>query len=159
MSIRWPEQRRPDHSAVHISNSLTVALPREVLWAWIIRANDWPDWYRNSSDVVITEGSGPNLQMGTKFRWKTFGVAIESVVEEFVPCQRLAWSARGTGVDAYHAWLFEPTHGGCNILTEETQNGFMARLGSIVMPTRMHKYHQIWLESLRVQALTGPPRN
>jgi hypothetical protein len=74
-------------------------------------------------------------------------------VREFEPLERLAWSARGIGVDAYHAWLFEPN----NVLTEETQNGFLARLGSLAMPNRMHKYHQIWLENLSEKALTGLP--
>jgi hypothetical protein len=134
-----------------------VTAKPEVLWAWTIRAQLWPTWYSNSSGVVFLNGSGPDLEQGTRFRWRTFGVWIESEVQEFVPCERLAWNARGTGVEAYHAWLFEPTPTGCNILTEETQNGFPAKLGSIAMPNRMHRYHQIRLESLRDKALTGLP--
>ena len=153
MPIIWPAKYHPNHTSVHVTNSLSVTLNPEVLWAWLIRAQLWPTWYPNSSHVVFLNASGPNLEKGTIFRWKTFGVTIESEVQEFEPCERIAWNARGTGVDAYHAWLLEPTR----ILTEETQNGFLAKLGALVMPNRMHKYHQIWLENLRDKALTGPP--
>jgi hypothetical protein len=153
MPIRWPERYHPDRTGVFVTNSLTVTVAPEILWAWMIRATLWPTWYSNSSNVVI-EGGGQELSLGARFRWKTFGVSLVSVVEEFVPCERLAWSARGTGVDAYHAWLFEPG----SILTEETQNGVLARLGALVMPNRMHRYHQMWLENLRDKARIGSPR-
>jgi hypothetical protein len=153
MNIIWPEQYHPDRTSVHVTNSLAVTAKPEVLWAWMIRAQLWPTWYPNSSNVVFLDSSGPDLQKGTRFRWRTFGVTIESEVQEFVPCERLAWNARGIGVDAYHAWLFEPTQ----TITEETQNGFLAKLSSLAMPNRMHKYHQIWLENLRDKALTGLP--
>jgi hypothetical protein len=157
IGIRWPDKYQPSHTGVLVSNSLTVAVKPELLWAWMIRAQLWPTWYPNSSGVIFLNAAGPDLQKGTKFRWKTFGVSIESEVQEFIPYERLAWNAFGTGVDAYHAWLFEPTPTGCSILTEETQNGFLAKLGSLIMPNRMHKYHQIWLENLRDAALKGLP--
>jgi hypothetical protein len=157
MSINWPDKYHPSRTRVHVTNSLSVTVKPEHLWAWMIRAQLWHAWYPNSSNVVFHNSPGPDLEMGTRFRWKTFGVNIESEVQEFEPCRRLAWSAVGTVVDAYHAWLFEPRPAACNIITEETQNGFLAKLGSIVMPNRMHKYHQIWLECLRDRARAGPP--
>jgi polyketide cyclase/dehydrase/lipid transport protein len=157
MPIKWPEKYHPSCTSVHVSNSLSVTIKPELLWAWMIRAPLWPTWYPNSSNVVFLDSTGQDLQKGTRFRWKTFGVTIESEVKEFEPCERLAWSAVGIGVDAYHAWLFEPKPAACNMLTEETQNGFLAKLGSMTMPNRMHKYHQIWLETLRDQARAGMP--
>lgn len=47
---------------------------------------------------------------------------------------------------AYHAWAFEKKDGGVYVLTEETQNGRLARLGALVTPDRMLKWHQRWLE-------------
>jgi hypothetical protein len=32
------------------------------------------------------------------------------------------------------------------VLTEETQTGWLARLGALVMPGRMSKWYQRWLE-------------
>jgi hypothetical protein len=34
--------------------------------------------------------SSPDLRLGTEFRWKTFGVTIDSIVVEFVRHLRLA---------------------------------------------------------------------
>jgi len=64
----------------------------------------------------------------------------------------LAWDAKGIGILAYHAWLIIPTASGCTVLTEETQYGFLCRLGKLFMPNRMHQYHQLWLEGLKRKA-------
>jgi hypothetical protein len=155
--IRWPERYRPGNTPVHVVNELRSAAPVDALWAWLVRAALWPTWYENSSNVELIEGGGPDLEAGTVFRWRTFGVTVTSRVEEFAPRERIGWTARGIGVDAYHGWLFEPGAGGCRILTEETQHGWLARTGDLVLPRRMGKWHQVWLESLSRQAITGLP--
>ena len=129
----------------------------EVVWAWLIRATRWPTWYENSARVRFLEGDPPDLALGTRFRWKTFGVTIESTVLEFVPEEHIAWDAHGVGVDAYHAWVLHRTAQGCHVLTEETQHGWLARAGDLLMPRRMSKYHQLWLEGLRDKAAHGFP--
>jgi Polyketide cyclase / dehydrase and lipid transport len=157
MGIRWPEEFAPANTPVFVSNQLEMNVPPAAVWEWLIRADLWPEWYPNSKNVKYLEPSKGPLRMGTTFRWTTFGVMIVSQVTEFAPCERIAWNARGTGVDAYHAWLVEKTDRGCRVLTEETQNGWAARLGKMLMPSRMGKYHQIWLEGLEQQARGGVP--
>jgi uncharacterized protein YndB with AHSA1/START domain len=157
MPIRWPERFQPNRAGVYVRNELDMPVSPEAVWAWLVRAEQWPAWYPNSRNVHILEGARPDLAPGTRFRWWTFGVTITSRVEEFEPCERLAWSATAPGISAYHAWLIEKTPAGCHVLTEETQTGWLARLGSLLMPDRMHHHHQIWLEQLRVKAGGGPP--
>jgi hypothetical protein len=106
---------------------------------------------------VVIEGGRRELGPSTKFRWKTFGASLVSKVEEFIPFERLAWSARSTGVDVYHAWLIENIPSGCHILTEENQNGVLARLSNSLRPGNMERYHQVWLQNLVVKAKGGPP--
>jgi hypothetical protein len=155
--IHWPERFHPRRAPIHVSNELSVTAPVDAVWEWLIHAPLWPTYYSNSSRIVL-QGGAKQLSKGARFRWKTFGVNLISVVEEFEPKQRIAWRARGTGVDAYHAWLLGPlAEGGCHILTEETQYGWLARLGSVFLPHRMHRYHQLWLEGLRTKAQAGPP--
>jgi hypothetical protein len=84
-------------------------------------------------------------------------VTLNSKVEEFVPPERLSWSARSAGVSAYHAWLIERRASGCYVLTEESQNGMLARLSSALRPNNMKRYHQLWLEQLMAKAMSGPP--
>ena len=159
MPIRWPEEFDPAGSPVFVSNELDIAAPPVAVWAWLLRAELWPTWYSNSRNVRILEGPRPDLAHGTRFRWWTFGVRIESVVREFEPYERLAWDARAPGIRAYHAWLLTRTAAGCHVLTEETQHGFIARLGKLFLPNRMHRGHQHWLERLEQKARAGlPPR-
>lgn len=121
-----------------------------------MRAPLWPSWYPNASNVVLAGGAS-DLSFGVTFTWRTFGVAIRSTVVEFEPCERIAWNAFGDGVDAYHAWEIARTAGGSHVLTEETQYGWAARLGSVVFPNRMSKFHQLWLDQLSAKAKGGAP--
>jgi uncharacterized protein YndB with AHSA1/START domain len=157
MVINYPAEHSPARSKVFVRNELTMAAPADVVWAWLVRAALWPTWYPNSSRVRIEDGTRSDLAPGARFRWKTFGVTIDSVVKEFVPPERIAWSADGLSVHAHHAWLLEPISGGCHVLTEETQNGWLAVLSHAVMPHRMYKGHAIWLERLHHQARSGFP--
>ena len=155
--IVWPSQYEPANCSVHARNELEIAAAPETVWAWLIQAQIWPTWYPNSANIVFLIGQPPDLALGTKFRWKTFGATIESTVLEFVSYERLAWDAHGTGLNAYHAWLIQKTEHGCNVITEETEGGGIARLARALRPTRMEQQHQIWLEGLRGKSSRGLP--
>ena len=154
--LSWPEKYTPKKTAVHIHNELEMDSPPERVWAWLSLADVWPTWFSGARDVRI-QGGGRELQAGSVFRWRTSGVNILSTVEEFVPCERLAWSAHAMGIDAYHAWLIERTTSGCRVVTEENQNGWLARLGHAARPNSMNRLHQAWLEGLRERAQSGLP--
>jgi uncharacterized protein YndB with AHSA1/START domain len=154
--IRWPDRFRPDRAPVHVRNEIDIPAPPARVWPWLARASLWPTWYSNSSQVQII-GGGTDLALGTEFRWRTFSASLESRVEECVPPERLAWSARGTGVDVYHAWLITATPGGSHVLTEESQYGVLARLDHLLRPRRMEAGHDSWLRGLRERATGGPP--
>jgi len=49
-------------------------------------------------DGVLRNQTQPDLHLGTEFRWKTFGVTIDSTVLEFVRHERLAWDAHCNGM-------------------------------------------------------------
>lgn len=157
-SIRWPARFDPARAPVHVRNRIDIdGTSPATVWAWLVRAPLWPTYYPNSANVVLENGA-THLSPGARFRWRTFGVPLRSVVEEFVPCERIAWRAQTFGVDAYHAWLIRPLpDGGSRVLTEESQYGWLARLGNLFMPRRMYRGHQLWLERLAAQARRGPP--
>lgn len=144
-SIHWPDQFHPDKSAIHVVNSLDLDVPSEKVWNCLIRATEWPSYYNNASNVRILSGAQQQLELGTRFRWKTFGVTIETTVKEYEPFERLAWEASSFGMKVYHAWLITPTSTGCHVQTEETQNGILPRIGALLRPGDMHRQHQKWL--------------
>ena len=156
--IHWPEHYLPANTHVHVSNQIVIDAPADTVWAWLIRAGSWPNWYTNSADIHFLSHAGPDLRDRSRFRWKTFGARITSKVLEFEPERRLAWDAHGVGISAWHAWLLTPQPGGTtHILTEETQNGWRARLAHTLRPARLSRCHQLWLESLAAKAKTGLP--
>ena len=155
--VRWPDHYEPQNCPIHVRNELDVAAPQDRVWAWLTRLTLWPTWYVNSANMKILEGSSPDIKEGTRFRWDTFGVAITSTILEYVPNERIAWDAHALGIDAYHAWVLQPSTKGCLVLTEETQHGWLARLGKLLMPNRMYKFHQLWLEALESKARAGMP--
>ena len=145
--IIWPKGFAPDEAPIHVVNRIESATAPEIVWRRLIHAAGWPAIYANASDVAI-EGGGADLFAEARFTWKTFGIALRSEVKEFEPETRIAWLAEGIGVTAYHAWLIMPTARGCTILTEETQYGLVSRVGRLLFPTRMERWHQKWLEAL-----------
>jgi hypothetical protein len=155
--VEWPDHYKPQNCPIHVRNELDMAAPQDRVLAWLVHAPLWPTWYVNCANLKIIEGLGQELRIGTRFRWKTFGVTITSRVLEYVPNERIAWDAHAFGIDAYHAWVLRPTTKGCHVLTEETQHGWLARLGKMLMPNRMYKFHQIWLEGLESKARAGFP--
>ena len=145
--IDWPKGFAPGEAPIHVVNRFETSTAPEIVWRRLIHAAGWPAIYANASDVAI-EGGGADLFAEARFTWKTFGIALKSEVKEFEPETRIAWLAEGIGVTAYHAWLITPTAGGCTILTEETQYGLVSRVGRLLFPTRMERWHQKWLEAL-----------
>lgn len=149
--IIWPAGYSPAESPVHVVNSIDIAAPPSAVWTHLVRAAEWPVWYANASKVAIT-GDDRDLSAGARFRWRTFGVGLETDVLEWVENERIAWLATSFGIKAYHAWLIAPIDGGCRVITEETQHGFVARAGSILFPRRMYDWHQKWLEGLKARS-------
>jgi hypothetical protein len=58
-----------------------------------------------------------------------------------------SWSGRGLG-STFHGWVIEPRDGGCAVVTEETQQGFVASAGRMFLRRGLLKWHPRWLEGL-----------
>lgn len=165
MEFRWPDDLAPAHAALHAINVLDSDVSAEAVWPWLIRATRWHEHYPNCWGLKLldhaaagSDGTLTDLQLGTRFRWWTLGVRVETVVEEFVPCERLAWRGEGLGARGYHAWLLEPIPGGgLRLRTEEVQHGIAPRLLQPLLLPSMQHTHQRWLEGLVRVARLGPP--
>jgi hypothetical protein len=145
--VRWPPGMEPEIAPVYTRNELEMEAPPVAVWRWLVRATAWPDWYANSRNVVI-DGGGTDLAPGARFHWTTFHVRVHTVVEEFVPEERLAWSGKGLGARGYHGWVIEPRTTGCRVVTEETQHGLVPSLGRLYLRRGLLREHQRWLEGL-----------
>jgi len=150
--IYYPKGFEPTSCPVLVRNEIFIEALSEEVWFWLTYAKSWPEWYSNSSNIEILNHGGDNLRKDTQFNWRTFNTNIKSVVRAFEPYSHLAWEARGTGLRAYHAWLIIPTTGGCKVITEETQKGWLPAIGRYFLSKGLYKQHQIWLEGLKMKA-------
>jgi uncharacterized protein YndB with AHSA1/START domain len=151
-SIRFPAEYDPSRSPVHVINTIELSASPAEVWEHLITAADWQTWQPALSNIRIQDGSR-KLSQDVDFTWTADGMTLTSTVKEFVPNQRIAWDARGMGVDSYHAWLITPTPNGCHVLSEETHRGMMARLLNLFAPNYTHNWIQKkWLEALAIRS-------
>jgi len=80
--IHWPTGFDPAKADLFAHNELVIHAPCERVWHHIIDATKWPEWVTpNAKAVQIMNGTV--LGQGSVFRWTTFGLSIESKVNEF----------------------------------------------------------------------------
>src|SRR5712671_2521660 len=84
MDIHWPARFEPERADLFAHNETRVDAACETVWRHIVDARAWPDWYPNASSVQLLDGARA-LAPDVRWRWTTFGLAIESRVDEFVP--------------------------------------------------------------------------
>lgn len=155
--VTWPRGLEPVRASVHVANASPAIAPRDQIWPWLARPERWPAYYANARCVRHVDGPWPELAVGSRFRWWTFGLVITSVVTEYEPPERLAWSWSGPGGSGHHGFVLEPRAWGTLIATEETVFGAAARaLRPLVRPVMLH-FHQQWVEGLARKGALQPP--
>lgn len=148
--IHWPQGFDPSKADLFSHNSLLIHASCEKIWSHIVDATTWPSWYPNSKNVQITGGAS-KLDSGTVFRWQTFGIDLESRVNEFVPYTRIGWYgyAPGTEPTFYHTWYLKPQSAACMVITDEVGKGDDAKKLRQTDEGLMHRGHDLWLATLR----------
>jgi uncharacterized protein YndB with AHSA1/START domain len=151
--IHWPDGFSPDHADLFSHNELRIEASCERVWKHIVEANKWSQWYPNSKDVQIM-GGGDELNAGAVFRWTTFGLPLESRVNEFTPYSRIGWYgyAPGEKPSFYHTWYLEAVSDGCRVVTDEVGMGSSAAHLRESDESLMHRGHDLWLATLKWMA-------
>jgi len=155
--LSWPQEHRPEVSVFLAVNELQIPAEHEVVWAWLCRPDLWPSYYANARMIKHLGGPWPEIELGSRWRWLTFGALITSELVEYEPGRRLAWSAQGLGSKGHHGWVLSPRDGGTFVHTEETQKGWGIRLVKPVLRPLMLRFHQRWLEGLAKASSEGAP--
>lgn len=154
-TVRWPAGHEPAGAALYEVNACTSGADPEAIWAWLVRPDRWREFYGNALRVRHRAGPWPELALGTRFSWVTFGAPVTTEVTELEAPYRLAWTGRGLGSVGHHGWVLTPTATGCEIRTEETQRGrAVGLLGPVLRPALRH-FHQRWVEDAARIAETG----
>jgi len=159
-AIIWPEEYLPGTTDNYVSNEIIVpGLSAAEVWPSLNNTNAWPVYYSNASEIRFHDGTGPELSLGARFRFTTFGFPVEAEVTEYEPPTkdkpaRVAWHGWVEGdaegrLDVHHAWLLEDLPGGrVRILTQESQTGKPAQELAQTKPNPMLNAHQEWIDGL-----------
>jgi uncharacterized protein YndB with AHSA1/START domain len=147
--IHWPQGFAPSQADLFSHNKLLINASCERIWSHIIDAAKWPEWYPNSKEVKINADTV--LEDGTVFRWRTFGLQLESKVNEFVPYTRIGWYgyAPGTEPSFYHTWYLKLQGDACLVVTDEVGRGKDAAHLRETDESLMHRGHDLWLATLK----------
>ena len=156
-AISWPDEHTPEPSAFHSVNELQMPAEPGPIWAWLCRPDLWSSYYSNARLVRHLGGPWPKIELGSRFRWFSFGAFVTSEVVEYEAPQRIAWDAKVLGGRDYHGWLLRPEAAGTFVRTEETQKGPGIQIVKPVLRQMMVRLHQRWLEGLAKVSAEGPP--
>ena len=147
--IHWPQGFDPTQADLFSHNELLINASCARIWSHIIDANKWPEWYPNAKEVKITADAV--LKDGTAFRWATFGLPIESKVNEFTPYARIGWYgyAPSAAPSFYHTWYLKTQGDACLVVTDEVGKGKDAVHLRDTDEGLMHRGHELWLATLK----------
>lgn len=109
---------------VQASAEAEIPAPIDLVWRIQSQIPGWTEW---NPDVASAELLGP-LAPGTIFKWKAGGMRIVSELGAVDPPRSMGWTGRALGIRAVHVWSFEETESGTRVRTEESFEGWMARL-------------------------------
>jgi uncharacterized protein YndB with AHSA1/START domain len=148
--IHWPAGFAPERAELFAHNDAHMNAPCETVWRHVVDARTWPEWYPNAAGVRLL-GGAKALGPAVRWRWRTFGLTIESRVHEFESGRRLTWfgGAPGGAPTFYHAWLLTPQAGGCRVVMDEAGIGAGAAAFRAADEGRMHRGHTLWLATLQ----------
>jgi hypothetical protein len=142
--VHWPQGFTPADADLFAHNEIDVAAPCTVVWSHLVNAAKWPEWYPNSKDVKVLNSSSGLLTEGARFDWQTFGLTVNSRVNEFVVGARLGWFGDAPNLKAYHTWLLTERGGTCHAMNEEVVKGPAAIDLRKSDPDAMHRGHDLW---------------
>jgi uncharacterized protein YndB with AHSA1/START domain len=125
-----------------------IEAPVEVVWRILSDLEGWPGWNRGVSRIEV---SGP-VEVGTEFRWVSGGARIVSRLEELEPPRRIAWLGKMFGTRAVHVWELAGEERGTHARTEESFEGWLAKLFPGLMKRTLAKALDQGMAALKAEA-------
>jgi len=133
---------------VLVEEGIDIAADPETVWKVIAAIDRWPGWNPDIKSVSI-EGS---VAKGTRFRWKSGPGTITSVIQSVKRARLLAWTGKTLGIRAIHVWKLEPLNPGTRVTTQESWEGWPARVLRSSMRKTLEKALASWLAHLKDEA-------
>jgi uncharacterized protein YndB with AHSA1/START domain len=130
---------------------IQISAPPDRVWALLIDAASWPNWY---SDIESVEAPAA-LATGTRFTWKSGSTTVRSEVHLFEPEHCLSWTGMAFPAKAVHVWELEATPGGGTLVTvNESMEGPLLKW--LYPSTKLAEADMDWLAALKHAAEQKP---
>jgi len=114
--------RVEDGAPLHARQTVTIAAPRERVYARLVDFAAWPRWQPNITKV----SPPPTVEPGARFTWTNGGSTITSQLAAVKPGELVAWTGSVATAKAVHVWRFSsPTPDTTEVEVEETMDGFL----------------------------------
>jgi uncharacterized protein YndB with AHSA1/START domain len=131
---------------------ILINAPLGTIWSLHADISSWSEWL---PDIDASTIEGP-LEVGTVFHWQTYGLSIESTIQEIDPPRRIVWSGPAQGITAIHVWTMTPSEDGVLVHTAESWNGDPVRAQPKEMQQALDSSLRGWLQSLKHEAEAQP---
>ncbi len=131
---------------VNIRNSILINANSTEIWEVLTGIDKWPTW-QSSIKKAKLDGA---LQPGSEFKWKSGGITIRSRLHTVQQYNNFGWSGKNLGLYAILNWTLIEQKKQTEVFVEETVEGFLAKLLSILLKKSVNKRNQKWLELLKI---------
>ena len=129
-------------------DEVLIDAPLGTIWSLQSDISSWSEWL---PDIDASTVEGP-LEVGTIFRWQTYGLSIESTIREIDAPRRIVWFGLAQGITAIHAWTMRPSEDRVLVHTEESWDGDPVRAEPEEMQQTLDGSLRAWLQSLKHKA-------
>jgi uncharacterized protein YndB with AHSA1/START domain len=114
--------RVQEGAPLHARQTVTIAAPRERVYALLTDFGGWPRWQPNIAKVDPPAAVEP----GARFTWVNGGSEISSQLAAVKPHELLAWTGSVSTAKAVHVWhLSSPSPETTRVDVEETMDGLL----------------------------------
>ena len=91
--VRWPDAHAPEGASIYAANHAPDHADPELIWAWLIRPDQWHRFYGNAK--LIATARAPGRSSGSaSLLLDHVRALVTTEVTEFEPLRRLAWAGR-----------------------------------------------------------------
>jgi uncharacterized protein YndB with AHSA1/START domain len=134
-----------------IKESIVIHSSVQKVWQTFTDIAGWSDWNTVMRDVRAKE---KNLSEGSdlKCNFCPFLFPMEMLIriEKVIPCERIVWSVKKSGLSARHDFIFLRDKRGILVVSEETFTGFITKvLGVRVAVKRIQGLTKHFLQDLK----------
>ena len=126
-------------ASVFGASEIEIAAAPNSVWDVLTDFERWPSW---NPDVKSMSIAG-DVRPGTEFTWKSGPASIRSTIQRVERPSVIAWTGKTFGMSAIHVYRLEARDGRTVVRTEESFDGWLARL----LRGRMQKRLQMALDS------------